>query len=588
MMKKITLRLLVILIVSFCHIIPASAYVTLQDDGTLVIPQVRIGTKYYTATLKKDSTTSLTPEFALQSINEINTSNGLSTSNTEHSNFYPSTGVAEIPSFLSGAKTYSLALKATDATHQRFVVQHMVAKDEVTWLYMLSGPSVVSFKTEGTYGDTTVGEHFTIDVNENIVQFSDRPHRLANNYPGGITAFNDYYSVSNFLDNPPNVTFAGTDKNTGTSDATVFEMSTPFIYQDKWIMPVTGAIGSEKLPPVGDYIDASFVVDTAAASLKCRKLGSFLADGAVVISLDTDCTSGIAALPEDLTGTYTWDAAVSAVNTVASFGLGHRLPSIYELLGIMQLQLPIANLDVLSPNINYWSSNVNSIIPNAWDGAYIANCCTTNFTTPEWWTTAASLVSKTEKHNVLLVRPFNIQSDPIISECVNYKGRTWELKTNDSGLRDSNRLMTIAEVENYINTMNNQALCGYRDWTLPSLNELYELVSCDTGFKSGFNQFGCNSGSSIPTIDRSVFPNSSDGIYWTIGPNDVTSNIVTKRNSNTRLIGGAIASGLGQPTDVKLLLNGINFTDGTPFIIFTEDSPLSLKVRLIRSVDSIN
>jgi len=52
-MKKKFYHLLLMAIMSFCYISSSTAYVTLQDDGTLSIPQIRVGADYFSATLKK-------------------------------------------------------------------------------------------------------------------------------------------------------------------------------------------------------------------------------------------------------------------------------------------------------------------------------------------------------------------------------------------------------------------------------------------------------------------------------------------------------------------------------------------------------
>ncbi len=101
------------------------------------------------------------------------------------------------------------------------------------------------------------------------------------------------------------------------------------------------------------------------------------------------------------------------------------------------------------------------------------------------------------------------------NECVSYGGRMWELKTRDGGLRDSEKEYSWNEVLAYVDQVNEQGLCGYNDWRLPTIDELESLVYCSTGVSA----YGsCNSGSQEPTIDLSVFPNTVSHVYWSSTP----------------------------------------------------------------------
>jgi hypothetical protein len=110
----------------------------------------------------------------------------------------------------------------------------------------------------------------------------------------------------------------------------------------------------------------------------------------------------------------------------------------------------------------------------------------------------------------------------------NFTGLVWEVKTNDSGLRDkdwkytwydstgtttnggnagtatvatTNCYLTGAgcDTEKYIAAVNSAALCGFTNWRLPSRRELATLV---------------NYGTSDPTIDATYFPNTLSAYYW--------------------------------------------------------------------------
>ncbi len=108
-------------------------------------------------------------------------------------------------------------------------------------------------------------------------------------------------------------------------------------------------------------------------------------------------------------------------------------------------------------------------------------------------------------------------------------GLIWEVKANDGGDRDGSNTYswydgdleplpgdpveepipglddgdpaTIDNTEAYVDAVNASELCGYSDWRLPNVSELFSLT--DLG----------SAGS--PALDTAYFPNTADGLYWT-------------------------------------------------------------------------
>ncbi len=111
----------------------------------------------------------------------------------------------------------------------------------------------------------------------------------------------------------------------------------------------------------------------------------------------------------------------------------------------------------------------------------------------------------------------------------NNTGLIWEVKTDDGGLRDkdntykwynpngnvnggfegynNNGLNTY----DFIKNINNQSLCGYRNWRLPTKVELANLV---------------NYGKSSFMIDEAYFPNTQSSWYATSSPLASSKDIV--------------------------------------------------------------
>jgi len=105
----------------------------------------------------------------------------------------------------------------------------------------------------------------------------------------------------------------------------------------------------------------------------------------------------------------------------------------------------------------------------------------------------------------------------------NLTGLVWEVKTNDGGLRDQDHTYSWydsvhnyggnpglangglcfqrgrCDTEKYVADVNATALCGYRDWRMPTVKELGGIV---------------HPGCVAPAIDLTYFPNTSSSHFW--------------------------------------------------------------------------
>lgn len=108
-------------------------------------------------------------------------------------------------------------------------------------------------------------------------------------------------------------------------------------------------------------------------------------------------------------------------------------------------------------------------------------------------------------------------------------GLVWEVKTTDGGLRDEGNTYTWydpdpgtnggapgtrdggdcsggieCDTRAYVAAVNEEGLCGFNDWRMPTRAELRTIVDYQSSF---------------PAIDTSVFPNTVATSFWTTEPN---------------------------------------------------------------------
>jgi len=116
----------------------------------------------------------------------------------------------------------------------------------------------------------------------------------------------------------------------------------------------------------------------------------------------------------------------------------------------------------------------------------------------------------------------------------NVTGLMWEVKTIDGGLRDQGNTYTwynpdpesnggapgakdggdcgggvACDTHAYVQAVNQQGLCGFSDWRMPTRSELRTIVDYQSSF---------------PAIDTGVFPNTVATSFWTSEPNETYPN----------------------------------------------------------------
>lgn len=149
-------------------------------------------------------------------------------------------------------------------------------KHMVSVLFMVTAPEV-----------KVQDKHVEITSDSNVVVFSDRPHRIAKPYPGGVNAFAAFFSKSDFTKNPPNVTFAGNLNADGKEYYTIFELGDPILASKSVLFPIIQIIGEEKAIPDGTYSNVSMVVDDIWSAIL-----SGLETAAAAVGTAVACTVG--------------------------------------------------------------------------------------------------------------------------------------------------------------------------------------------------------------------------------------------------------------------------------------------------------
>ena len=125
----------------------------------------------------------------------------------------------------------------------------------------------------------------------------------------------------------------------------------------------------------------------------------------------------------------------------------------------------------------------------------------------------------------------------------NKTGLTWEVKTDDGGLRDKDwkyswykpsgdnggdagytdttyrapncSTQNNCNTDAFTNAVNAKGLCGKKDWRMPTKDELMKLVVCSDG-KYETDGSSCTNYLSVtkPTINSTYFPNTVSSWYW--------------------------------------------------------------------------
>ena len=130
----------------------------------------------------------------------------------------------------------------------------------------------------------------------------------------------------------------------------------------------------------------------------------------------------------------------------------------------------------------------------------------------------------------------------------NKTGLTWEVKTDDGGLRDKDwyyswykpngdnggnagyteytdvlRGVPNCSTKNNCNTdaftnaVNTKGLCGKNDWRMPMKDELMTLMVCSDGKYTNGSCTNYDS-NARPTINSTYFPNTLSYVYWSSSP----------------------------------------------------------------------
>jgi hypothetical protein len=226
-----------------------------EADGVIFVPQIKVKNTYYSAALKLSLPENASPTFTLVDAEIIDQADLI---DDLFATYDIDTNTVSLFNVSFGEEFFNLNLQGQENGH--FIIKNMQDVSLVSLLFMINSYSG-DFLATGTYGEKTIEHHFAIDVNTPLIAFSDRPHRFSEKIEGGLQAFPELFVDSDFGIHPPNTTFSGTFVENNIAQSTIFEMEKPFIFEEKFIIPVKGIIGDQTLPPYGNYTDLTFVVD---------------------------------------------------------------------------------------------------------------------------------------------------------------------------------------------------------------------------------------------------------------------------------------------------------------------------------------
>lgn len=114
----------------------------------------------------------------------------------------------------------------------------------------------------------------------------------------------------------------------------------------------------------------------------------------------------------------------------------------------------------------------------------------------------------------------SLPTDAATWNCVrdNVTGLVWEIKTDDGGIHDKDNTYRwggktalgtgdptsyYSDWDSLVDGSNSEGLCGYRDWRVPTVEEL-----------AGLADYGRNN----PAIDTAFFPNTQASGFWSASP----------------------------------------------------------------------
>jgi hypothetical protein len=223
------------------------------EGTTLVVPHIKVFSSFYSVTLEKTDD-SLPASFNFVGSTETTYVEGLSGA---LANYSSTRNELDIPSVVLDGKIYHMTLIG-GPTPGSYIIKSF-GLNVPDFLFMINAGNV-SYANSGVYGNQEFARHFSMDVTSSVQVFSDRPFRIAHELNGGLNGFVNVYGSSDFSNDSPNTTFAGTDA-VGDLVATIFELGLPVTIGDKVIFPVTRFIGTEPVLQEGSYTASNFVVD---------------------------------------------------------------------------------------------------------------------------------------------------------------------------------------------------------------------------------------------------------------------------------------------------------------------------------------